>query len=130
MLVGCNSEKMSDLPKYDKKECYYGDGTQDYLDYCKYFYNEDSIKEFKDNSKYKKASDSDTENILSYFKDFEESIKETAVYKNFDFDYELQVKEGDYFCIVSKDGYDKFGYYDIYYVDMTNYVLYYIHSNS
>ena len=130
MLFGCSSGKMSGMPKYDKKECYYGDGAQDYTDYCKYFYNKDTIKQFENNTKFKKVSDSDLENIHSYFQDFKECIKEMEVYKNFDFDYKRQVKEDDYFYIVSKDGYDKFGYYDVYYVDMTNFILYFIHTNS
>jgi len=130
ILMGCNGVELSNMPKYDKKECFYGDGAQDYSDYCKYFYNVDSAKEFKESRKYKKVSDSDIEDIKSYFEDFKESIKETNLYSKFDFDFESQVKCGDYFYIVSKDGYDKFGYYDIYYLDMSNYTLYYIHSNS
>jgi len=38
---------MSGMPEYLDKECYYGEGFQDYADYCKYFYAADTIKNLK-----------------------------------------------------------------------------------
>lgn len=128
MLFGCNG-KMSGMPKYETKECYYGEGFQDYTDYCKYFYNESTIKKFKTHSKFKKVSNSNIEEIKSYFENFEEWVKNTDYYENYDFDYSTQVKEGDYFYIFEKANYEKYGYYDVYYVDMTKQILYFIHSN-
>ena len=96
MLFGCSNGKMLDMPKYDKKECHFGKGFQDYTDYCKYFYNDDAIKQFETHVKFKKVSDSDIEDLQRYFKDFEDYIKDT----------------------------------DVYYVDMSKRILYFIHSNT
>jgi hypothetical protein len=128
ILFGCNN-KMSGMPKYESKECYYGDGFQDYTDYCKYYYTESTIKNFETSKKFKKVLDSDIEEIKSYFKDFEEWVKSTDYYEKYDFVYQTQVKDGDYFYIYEKPGYEKYGNYDLYYVDMDKLILYFIHSN-
>ena len=51
MLTGCNG-KMTGMPKYESKEEYFGEGFQDYTDYCKYYYSESKIKEFETHSKF------------------------------------------------------------------------------
>ncbi|MCL2677741.1 MAG: hypothetical protein FWE85_01650, partial [Clostridiales bacterium] len=111
-------------------ECYYGKGFQDYTDYCKYYYDEETVKEFAAHPKFEIVQDSDLENILSYFENFAEWVRQTDYYGKYDFDPLSQVKTGDYFYIFAKDGQDKFAYYDVYYVDMTTDTLYFIHSNT
>lgn len=128
MLAGCNAEPAG-IPKYLDKECYYGKGIQDYTDYCKFFYNEETVKEFATLSDYKQVADSDIEEIKGYFEDFYGQAENQKYYDKVDFDYNTQVKQGDYFRIVTKEGYPEYGYYDIYYVDMTKCILYFVHSN-
>ena len=131
MLFSCNgSGRMSDMPKFDKKECHYEKGFQDYADFCKYFYNEDSVKQFETHDKFSKVSGSDIPQIQAYFEDFKERIQDTEYYEKFDFDCLSQVKIDDCFYIYTKEGYEKFGYYDVYYVDMSKCMLYFIHSNT
>ena len=127
MLTGCNG-KMTGMPKYESKEEYFGEGFQDYTDYCKYYYSESKIKEFETHSKFKKVSVSDIEEIRSYFENFEEWVKFENYREKYDFDDSV-IKEGDYYYIFEKAGYPKYGYYDVYYVDMDQRILYFIHSD-
>lgn len=127
---------MQGMPKYDKSVCYYSDGFQDYTDYCKYFYNEISIKEFEKHSSFKKVTEQDIENIKSYFENFSNWVVHTEYYNNYDFDIS-NIKINDYCYIKDKEGqsigegtYNKYDSYDVYYVDMENYILYFIHNNS
>ena len=128
MLTGCNLQ-MSGMPRYERKEEYWGGGFQDYTDYCKYYYSESKIKEFETHSKFKKVSDSDIEKIRSYFEHFEEVVKFEDYSDKYDFDDSVQIKEGDYYYIFEKADYPKYGYYDVYYVDMNQRILYFIHFN-
>lgn len=135
-LFGCNANNIT-LPKYLDKECYYGEGFQDYTDFCKYFYNDESIKNFETHNKFKIVKKSDIENIKSYFENFDDRVSHQSYYNKYDFDYQTQVKEGDYFNISTKEGtkigesiYDKFDSYDVYYVDMEKCIVYFIHSNT
>lgn len=132
MLSGCGIEtKMIGMPRYERKECHYGRGFQDYTDYCKYFYNETKIKEFETHSKFKQVSESDVEEIRGYFENFEGWVQYEEYHEQYDFDYLTQVKEGDYCYIYIKPGYETFeyGYYDVYYVDMAKQILYFVHVN-
>lgn len=135
-LMGCNSNKPS-LPKYISKESYHSKGVQDYTDYCKYFYNEEEIDNFKKSDSFTTVEESNIENIKKYFEHFEECIKEESFCDKYDFNCDTQIKVGDYFHIITKEGvnigdstYGKFDYYDVYYVDMEKRILYFIHSNS
>lgn len=129
MLFGCSVE-MSGMPKYERKGCYYSSGFQDHTDYCKYFYNKKTIKQFETHAKFKKVSNSNIEDIKGYFEDFTVWVKMTDYYDKYDFDYTTQIKNGDYFYIYEKPGYRKYGYYDVYYVDMTKQILYFFHSDT
>ena len=127
--------EMQGMPKYDKSICYYSDGFQDYIDYCKYFYNERSIKEFEKHSSFKRVTEQDIENIKNYFENFSNWVVNTEYYNNYDFDIS-NIKINDYYYIKDKEGqpigesiYKKYESYDVYYVDMENYILYFIHSN-
>ncbi len=128
MLIGCNG-KMSGMPRYERKEEYFGEGFRDYTDYCKYYYNASKIEEFETHSKFKKVSNSDIKEIRRYFENFEERVQSEKYYEKYDFDDSVQVKEGDYYYIFEKAGYPKYGYYDVYYVDMDKRILYFIHSD-
>lgn len=135
-FVGCNSNNPS-LPKYISKESYHSEGTQDYTDYCKYFYDEERINDFKNNDSFTIVDEKNIENIKNYFQHFEEFVKEENFSDKYDFNCDTQIKVGDYFYIITKEGvdigdsrYGKFDYYDVYYVDMEKRILYFIHSNS
>ena len=137
-LTGCGEKnpKMRDMPKYDTSECYFGEGFQDHTDYCKYFYNENSIKKFETDNRFKTVIPEDIENIKSYFKRVEQFVKEyTAYHEHYDFNLS-QIKEGDYCYIDSKEGqpigtgvYEKYDNYNVYYIDMEKQILYFIHNN-
>ena len=139
LLSGCdyhNTNNQISLPDYLDKECHWGEGFQDYTHYCKYFYDEESVKKFETHGKFEQVTRSDIENISSYFEDFDGRAIGADFYDKYDFDYQSQIKEGDYFCIVTKEGkkagdgvYGKFDSYDIYYVDMSECILYFIHHN-
>ena len=44
---------IASLPKYENSDCYYGEGFQDYTDYCKYHFSEnDTIIEHLKENKY------------------------------------------------------------------------------
>lgn len=126
---------MQGMPKYDKSMCFYSDGFQDYTDYCKYFYNEISINEFKTHDNFKRLTEQDIESIKSYFENFSNWVVHTEYYNNYDFDIS-NIKINDYYYIKDKEGqpigesaYKKYDKYDVYYVDMENYILYFIHNN-
>jgi uncharacterized protein (DUF2344 family) len=57
-------------------------------------------------------------------------IEDTEVFSYYDFDYTSQVKNDDYVRIITKSDYNDFGCYDIYYVDMQKYIVYFIHANT
>ena len=134
-LFGCNGRRIS-IPNYLDKECYYGKGFQDYVDYCKYMYSEKDITEFKNNKYFKMVNVTDLATINEYFADFSTRIVNEDYSSHYDFNYKSQIKEGDYYCIISKEGqrigdgaYGKFDSYDVYYFDTQKCILYYIHVN-
>ena len=90
-----------------------------------------TIKKFETHSKFKIVTESDIEVIRGYFEDFELWAEEMYYYKNYDFDYLTQIKEGDYYYIYVDPNYNTFeyGYYDVYYVDMAKQILYFVHVN-
>ena len=137
-LGGCSfddDKKMKGMPKYDSSECYYSEGFQDYTDYCKYYYNKTSIKEFENHNKFKKVTEQDIKNIKSYLENFTKWVENQKYYEHYDFDLS-QIKAGDYCYINDKEGkpigqstYQKYENYDLYYVDMEKNILYFIHNN-
>ncbi len=135
LLFGCGEAEL--IPEYISKESYYGEGYQDYTDYCKYFYDEDSIQKFETHNNFTLVTESNIENIKSYFENFNGWVEHQSYYDNYDFYYQSQIKEGDYYYIVSKEGeksgdslYGKYDNYEVYYVDLSKCILYYIHSNN
>lgn len=136
VLINCGG-KTRLIPEYISKESYYGGGAQDYTDYSKYFYDDKSIKKFETHDKFDLVTKSNIEDIKIYFENFNIWVTNQSYYEKYDFDYQSQIKEGDYYYIVTKEGekngnsvYGKFDNYDVYYVDISKNTLYYIHSNN
>lgn len=130
LFVFFSPGEMSGMPKYESKECYYGKGFQDYTHYCKYYYSDSDEEKFANHSKFKKLLVSDFEEIEEYFESFEMRVGWEEYYEEYDFIPTSQIKEGNYFYIYEKEGYDKFQYYDIYYFDVDKNILYFFHSNT
>ncbi len=123
------------LPKYEDKECYYSDGFQDYTDYCKFFYKPGSVLEFENNKNFQKVTEEDVANIVGYIENFEGWMENQDFKDRYDFKM-AQIKAGDYFAIVTKEGqpigqgyYDKYEDYDVYYFDTNKNILYMFHNN-
>lgn len=110
----------------DEKYEYSDGGWVDFTDYSIYYFNAKSIKKFQKNPKYKKVTQSDIENIKSYFKNFEEWLKWCDFKDKYTFNKYTQIKEGDYFYIYALNGHDN---YDLYYIDMKKCIVYFIHNN-
>ncbi len=125
-ITGCQDPKMV-LPSYEKKECHYSDGFQDYVDYCKYYYNDEKINNYSEHSQFKQVTDEDITILKDYFVHFYDFVQLEDYFDKFDFDYKKQIKKDDYFCLLAKDGYSNF---DLYYVDREMCILYYVHLNT
>lgn len=118
------------LPKCEYAECYYSEGFRDYADYCKYYFlQESNIAEWLKESKYfKPATDDYIEEIKSYFEDFEGWVEFEDYKEHYDFKCEW-IDTADYFYIESKDEFNKYESYNVYFFDVQTSVLYFIHSN-
>jgi len=140
LLSGCSSEDpyMKGMPKYESAEKCFNAGLENYFNYCKYFYTEESVKSFKTHKKFKEVTAESIESVLDYFYDFAYWQIGGPYENSYDFDVSV-VKEGDYFYIVDNTGvtvgngllgeYNEFESYNVYYVDMESCILYFIHSN-
>lgn len=110
------------------------DGFQDYVDYCKYYYNEEFDRNFKNNEMYSEIQNEDIENIISYFDDFKGWMKIEQRMDEYDFDNSI-ITAGDYYHLDTKEGdfgdpdINKFVDYSLYFYDIESHTLYYIHSN-
>ena len=128
---------VASLPKYEKSDCYYGEGFQDYTDYCKYYFSEESniIKSLKGNRYFKAVTADDVGEIKSYFKDFEDWVKFEDYKDKYDF-CEEYIDTSDYFYIENKYTYkkyadypDKYSAYNVYFFDVQTKTLFFIHNN-
>ncbi len=128
---------IASLPKYDDSDCYYGEGFQDFTDYCKYYFSEESdiIEALKNNQYFKLVTDSDVEEVKSYFENFEGWVEYEEYKDKYDFEDDC-VDTLDYFYIENKDtcekyaNYpDKYSAYNVYFFDTQTKILFYIHSN-
>lgn len=136
LITGCSIEDKAIINGYyDKAEHYDSDSFQDYTDYCKYFYNEKYDDKFKNNKLYLQVSEWDISNIISYFENFKEMMSSSDRSDEYDFS-ESNITQGDYVYIKTKEGekigdsyYDKFDNYIVYFYDLEQHTLYYIHSN-
>ena len=127
---------IASLPRYESSDCYYGEGFQDYTDYCKYYFSKDSVVENLEENKYFEiVNDNDIEEIKSYFENFKGWVEYEEFKDNYDFKYEC-IDTSDYFYIENKDTCekykdypDKYSAYNVYFFDVQTKILYYIHSN-
>lgn len=136
LIDNIEDPRMSGMPEYYHSEIYNSeDNFQDFTDYCKYFYDEKSIKKFKVHENFKKVKAENVNEIQSYFQNFSEWVNYQPFRDKYDFDI-LQIKEGDYCYINDKeetpigDGvYEKYDSYNVYYVDMEKQIMYFMHNN-
>ncbi len=127
---------IASLPRYESSDCYYGEGFQDYTDYCKYYFSKDDVVEILEKNKYfKQVKVNDIEEVKSYFENFNGGVEYEEFKDNYDFKYEC-IDTSDYFYIENKDTYekyenypDKYSAYNVYFFDVQTKTLYYIHSN-
>lgn len=111
------------------------EGWQDFTDYCKYVYTDATT--FETNLQFQIVTDSDTENIVGYFENFQTWMETENRLGEYDFDTGC-ITPGDYVHIETKEGtpigtsgskYDKFDSYTVYFFDTDSNTLYYIHNN-
>ena len=124
------------LPGYSKsEESIDAFGFQDYIDYCKYYYDKDFDDKYASTKEYKVIQEEEVSNIVGYFDNFKEVNDSTKKVKNYDFDTGI-IDAGDFVYIVTKEGreignstYGKYDDYTVYFYDIASHTLYYIHSN-
>lgn len=127
---------IASLPQYHDSECYYGEGFQDYTDYCKYYFKNDNIVDKLEKNKYlKKVSIGDTAEIISYFEDFKDWVKYEKYKDKYDFSVDC-IDTEDYFYIENKETCEKYkdypdiySAYNVYFFDVQTKTLYFIHTN-
>ena len=125
------------LPKYENSECYYGEGFQDYTDYCKYYFSEDSniTEKIAKNKYFNIVTENDVYTLKSYFENFEGWVKFEKYEDKYDFNQEC-IDTADYFyienketCSKYKDYPDKYSAYNVYFFDVQTKTLFFIHNN-
>ncbi len=150
---------LASLPKYESREFYTSGGFQDFTDYAKYTYESVTAKRLSASRYFDEVTENDTKEILSYINNFEKFVHEDEGIKEYyDFD-KSNVSVGDFFYLYTKDGepfgngicdssdnyteytfdgefeisysgtYDKFDFYDLYYFDISEQILYYFHND-
>ena len=108
---------------YKSVEHWDTESFRDYLDYCKYFYKDDS--KFRTNKYYHKVTKESVEEIHNRFKEIERWMKICNRLDEYDFDY-LKISVGDYYYL-NGESYDN---YTIYFFDVESKILYYAHINT
>ena len=119
------------LPEYDRADCYYSDGFQDYTDFCKYYYDkQDNILDEVKNSQYFKViKPDDIIEINKYFDNFEERLEYVDYKDKYDFQRNI-IDTEDYFYIENNETEEhKYWDYDVYFFDVQTKTLFFIHSN-
>ena len=130
-----NYEHKGVIRGYKGKKEFYGEGIQDHVDYCKYLYDNEFDKKFRNNKLYKKVTKIDINNIKGYFDNFEGWMEAEDRMNEYDFSKD-SISVGDYIYIDTKEGepigkstYEKYDDYSICFYDIEKHMLYYIHSN-
>ena len=107
--------------------------AQDFCDYCKYYYEDDSA--VRSVPFYRAVGEADVPAILGYFEDFGRWADACDHLAGYDFDKSC-VTPGDLFFIKSLEGepigddqYGKYDNYSVYLFDTETNTLYYIHAN-
>lgn len=117
----------------DKEEHFDKEGWQDFTDYCKYQYKDAAA--FETNELFQIVKESDIENIVGYFEDFQGWMEAEHRLDEYDFDTGCIIF-GDYIHIETKEGtpigssyYGTFDSYTVYFFDTESNTLYRIHNN-
>ena len=124
-LVGCQADPQHVLSSYDQKECYYEQGFKEYTDYCKFYYNEQSIKNYEKQSHFKKVTAENIDSLKELIIEYNRWVKSQEYFDKYDFDYQTQIKIGDLFYWETRGEYS----FDLYYVDFEKCILYFFHNN-
>ena len=120
------------LPDYEDKETHYSSGFQDYTDYCKYFYKDDSItKKIKN---HKLFTEINRENIKLVNRIFEDHKGWGKSHFDEDYDFSMEcINEGDCFSLYIPEKYIEERHYlwnyDMFFFDKESLTLYFIHNN-
>ena len=110
---------------------------RDYTFYCKYYYKNIESSTFGGNKYFKQVTNSDISEILQFLNEYEMSVDASPeATKVYDFDKSI-ITAGDFFYIETLEGkkvgeteYGKFEDYDLYYFDLDEQILYYMHNNN
>ncbi len=135
LLTGCSSDYHSInndvvLPTADDEVCYWEDSFQDYTHFCIYYYNQDSIHEFEEKEKFHEMTEDNCETAQSYIDDFISEVQGMDWIEKYDMEKILQAEPGDLFYLNIRHNDMPFESYDLYYVDMSECVLYFMHHNT
>ena len=132
-LSGCSAgAKVPD--GFTNKEEHFGRaGLQDFTDYCKYSYNDNSP--FENDPDYRQISGTDIAEISGYFENFRSCMEALNRTDEYDFDTKC-ITPGDYVYITDKEGerignslYEKYDDYTVRFFDTDSRILYYLHFN-
>lgn len=129
LFTSCSQAFLNSIPSgyIGAEEHMDPEGFQDYVDYCKYFF--DSTKKFENNKKYKMVSAEDVEEICGYFNNFASWMESENRLDEYDFDVSC-ITVGDYVRIESEILFDyKYSDYTLWFFDTETLTLYYIHAN-
>lgn len=138
LFIVRESTVIGSLPDYDGSDRYYSEGFQDYTDYCKYYFSEDSniAKALKESKYFRPVTGSDIEEIKSYFDNFEGWVEYEEYKDEYDFEAD-RIDTSDYFYIENKDTYekysdypDKYSAYNVYFFDTQAKTLFFIQIYS
>ncbi len=100
------------------------DGWQDFVDYAKFLYKDDSA--FAVDPEYGKVTEADIPRLKGFFDNFRQWMKVEERLKEYDFDPSC-LDAGDLFRLVEK--YPNYDDYDIWFFDSQTLTLYYFHAN-
>ena len=134
-IMGCSQSNRLygvHLPKpVDKKE-YENFTFQDSFNYYIYYYDEKTINEFFDIEEFEEVTEDNIDEITVYMKFF----KKRAKREPYKYNYKSFLEEGDFYYLVDYliDKYDdyphaKYHRYDLFYVDVSECILYVHHVN-
>lgn len=107
-------------------------GTQDSIDYCKYYYTDEYDSIFS--NRYNKVSKENIEEIDEYFNKFREWMNASSRLDEYDFDENI-IDNSDFYLLYDKSNYrndieyKKFEYFTMYFYDASSHILYYTHAN-
>ena len=131
LLFAPKDAVLASLPNYEAKEYYTNGGFQDFTDYGKYTYRIYET-ELMESPYFLPVTEEVIPRIHSYLDNFENWVQIDTEFPKEAYDFDrIQVKSGDYFCILNRyeEPEKEFWHYDLYYFDLSQGILYYFHSN-